>query len=192
MASTTDPELLTRINGGDVAALGRLYDRHASTLLPIALRIVRDESEAEDILHDAFVMVSERAAGYSPERGSVIAWMITMVKNLSIDRARRRDRRGAIARDVLVHEPSPAARDPERLAFEAFERDKLLRALANLPEIQRRTLEIAFFEGLSYAQIASRENLPLGTVKARAARALAGLRIELARLQVGPELLDAA
>jgi RNA polymerase sigma-70 factor, ECF subfamily len=171
-----DADLLRLIAEGDVRAMGELYDRYAPTLFPIAVRIVRDRGEAEDILHDAFVAVSERASQYAPERGSVIAWLVTLVRNLSIDRTRRRDRRGALAREVLPHEPPASVRDPERLTSEAGEREKIRRALSTLPEAQRLTLEVAFFEGLSYPEIAARENVPLGTIKSRAARALAALR----------------
>lgn len=176
-----DTELLKLIAGGDVRAVGELYDRYSPTLFPIALRIVRDRSEAEDVLHDAFVAVNERAAQYAPERGTVIAWLVTLVRNLSIDRTRRRERRGALAREVLPHEPPASVRDPERLTSDASEREKIRRALAVLPEAQRQTLEVAFFEGLSYPEIAARENVPLGTIKSRAARALAALREALVK-----------
>lgn len=185
----SDAELLRSIAEGDVRAVGDLYDRYASTLFPIALRILRERSEAEDILHDAFVAVSERASQYAPERGSVVAWLVTLVRNLSIDRTRRRERRGTLAREVLPHEPPASVRDPERLTSEAGEREKIRRALAALPEAQRQTLEVAFFEGLSYPEIAARENVPLGTIKSRAARALAALREALAKEGV---VLDAA
>jgi RNA polymerase sigma-70 factor (ECF subfamily) len=182
MAETrSDTELLSLIAGGDVRAVGELYDRYSSTLFPIALRIVRDRSEAEDLLHDAFVAVNERAGQYAADRGSVIAWLVTLVRNLSIDRTRRRDRRGTLARDVIAHEPPASARDPERLTSDASERHKIHRALASLPEAQRQTLEVAFFEGLSYPEIAARENVPLGTIKSRAARALTALREALAK-----------
>jgi RNA polymerase sigma-70 factor, ECF subfamily len=181
MSERSDAELLTQIAAGDVRAVGELYDRYASTLFPITLRIVRDRTEAEDILHDAFVAVNERAAQYAPDRGSVIAWLVTLVRNLSIDRTRRRERRGSLARDVIAHEPPASARDPERLTSEASEREKIRRALSTLPEAQRQTLEVAFFEGLSYPEIAARENVPLGTIKSRAARALAALREALAK-----------
>lgn len=171
-----DAELLRLIADGDVRAVGELYDRYASTLFPIAVRILRERTEAEDILHDAFVVVSERASQYAPERGSVVAWLVTLVRNLSIDRSRRRDRRSTLAREVLPHEPPPSVRDPERLTSDAAEHQKIRRALSRLPEAQRQTLEVAFFEGLSYPEIAARDNVPLGTIKSRAARALTALR----------------
>ena len=184
-----DAELLRSIAEGDVRAVGALYDRYSPTLFPIALRIVRDRSEAEDVLHDAFVAVNERAGQYAPERGTVIAWLVTLVRNLSIDRTRRRERRGVLAREVLPHEPPASVRDPERLTSEASEREKIRRALLALPEAQRQTLEVAFFEGLSYPEIAARENVPLGTIKSRAARALAALRDALMKEGV---VMDAA
>jgi RNA polymerase sigma-70 factor (ECF subfamily) len=176
----TDVELLGRIASGDVGAVAALYDRHASMLLGLALRIVRDRAEAEDVIHDAFVAVGDRAGQYVVERGAVGAWLVTLVRNLSIDRTRRRDRRGAIARDVLAHDPEAKAAatpaTPEAEVASARERERVRRALARLPDVQRTTLEIAFYEGLTYAEIADREGVPIGTIKSRAARALQALR----------------
>jgi RNA polymerase sigma-70 factor (ECF subfamily) len=178
-ATTTDVDLLRRIGEGDVGAVAALYDRYAPSMLAIAVRIVRDRTEAEDVVHDSFVLVGERARQYVADRGSVAAWLITLVRNLSVDRKRRQDRRGAIARDVLAREPTfaaPTDADPEVHALDADQRERIRLALAKLPDVQRTTLEIAFFEGLSYPEIAEREGVPLGTIKSRAARALAALR----------------
>ena len=176
----TDVELLQRIAGGDAPAVAELYDRHARMLLALSLRIVRERPEAEDVLHDAFVIVGERARQYVPERGAVGAWLGTLVRNLSIDRTRRRERRGAIARDVLAHDVEALATmapvDPESQAAGSADRDRVRLALSSLPDVQRVTLEIAFYEGLTYAEIADREGVPLGTIKSRAARALTALR----------------
>jgi len=177
--STTDADLLRRIGEGDVGAVAALYDRYAPSMLAIAIRIVRDRTEAEDVVHDSFVLVGERARQYVADRGSVAAWLITLVRNLSIDRRRRTERRGAIARDVFAHEPtveSSSDADPEASVLHADQRERIRLALARLPDVQRATLEVAFFEGLSYPEIAEREGVPLGTIKSRAARALAALR----------------
>ena len=164
---------------GDDTALAELYDRYAAMALGLALKIVRDPVEAEDVVHDAFVAVVERADQYRPERGTVVAGLGTAVRNLSRDRARRRVRRAQIADEELRHEPREPVADPESLSWLDRERQAVLAALAKLPAAQRRTLEIAFFEGLSYPEIAEREDVPLGTVKSRAARALAALRAAL-------------
>lgn len=190
--SRADVQLLGLIAGGDVSAVGELYDRHSPALFPIALRIVRDRSEAEDVLHDAFIAVYERASQYAADRGTVIAWLVTLVRNLSIDRMRRRERRGALTRELLPHEPPASVRDPERLTSDASEREKIRRALALLPEAQRLTLEVAFFEGLSYPEIAAREGVPLGTIKSRAARALSALRDALVKEGIALDHLGAS
>ncbi len=173
-----DQQLLARIAQGDVDALGTLYDRYVSTLFPVALRIMRARPEAEDVMHDAFVIVSERAAQYAPARGSVPSWLITLVRNLCIDRARRRERRAALIQKEALTQ-SDETRAPDVLVDDANERERVRKALATLPEAQRETLLVAFFEGLTYPEIAERDGVPLGTVKSRAARAMAALREEL-------------
>jgi RNA polymerase sigma-70 factor (ECF subfamily) len=174
-----DALVMARIRAGDDSALAVLYDRYATLTLGMALKIIRDQSEAEDVVHDAFVAVVERADQFRAERGSLVAWLVTMVRNLALDRARRRTRRAQILDEELRHEPPPPALDPEQSAWGAREREAVRGAMSKLSASQRETLEIAFFEGLSYPEIAARENVALGTVKSRAARALGALRAAL-------------
>jgi RNA polymerase sigma-70 factor (ECF subfamily) len=145
----------------------------------MALKIVRDQSEAEDVVHDAFIAVVERVDQFRAERGSLVAWLVTMVRNLALDRARRRTRRAEIVDAELRHEPPPPVLDPEQISWIERERAAVRAAMDKLSASQRETLEIAFFEGLSYPEIAARENVALGTVKSRAARALGALRAAL-------------
>ncbi|APR83513.1 RNA polymerase sigma-70 factor [Minicystis rosea] len=170
---------MARVLAGDDSGLSELYDRHAPFVFGVALKIVRGQEEAEDVVHDAFVAIVERADQFRPERGSVAAWLVTTVRNLALDRARRRIRRAQITDEELRHEPADPVLDPESLSWIEHRRAAVIEALALVPEAQRRTLEIAFFEGLSYPEIAEREGVPLGTVKSRAARALAALRAAL-------------
>ncbi len=183
---SSDVELLELLSAGDLDAAATLYDRYAPMLLALSMRILRERAEAEDVLHDAFVTMHARAAQYSADRGSVVAWLVTLVRNLSIDRTRRRDRRGTILRRAAAEGAGgggvtglsvPAlTRDPEALLSDATTHARVRRALAKLPEVQRQTLEVAFFEGLSYPEVSEREGVPLGTIKSRAARALGSLR----------------
>ncbi len=182
-----DARAMQLIREGDDAALAELYDRYATTALGMALKIVRDQSEAEDVVHDAFIAVVERADQFRPECGSLVSWLITMVRNLALDRSRRRVRRAQITEDELRHEPSPRGLDPEQISWAAREREAVRSAMTKLSASQRETLEIAFFEGLSYPEIAARENVALGTVKSRASRALAALRAALDGTFVGEE-----
>lgn len=181
-----DIHAMRRICEGDDAAVAELYDRYAAMALGLAIKIVRDAQEAEDVVHDAFVAIVERADQYRAERGTVAAWLVTTVRNLALDRTRRRTRRAQITDDELRHEPAEPVLDPESLSWIAREREAVRRALSTLSGAQRRTLEIAFFEGLSYPEIAEREDVPLGTVKSRAARALAALRAALEGVDLPP------
>jgi RNA polymerase sigma-70 factor (ECF subfamily) len=171
-----DARAMRRICDGDDAGLAELYDRYAPMALGLALRITRDQLEAEDVVHDAFVAVVERADQYRSERGTVVAWLVAAVRNLALDRMRRRTRRAQITEEELRYEPADIVRDPELITRVERERQAVRRALERLPRSQRETLEVAFFEDLSYPEIAERQNIPLGTVKSRAARALSALR----------------
>jgi RNA polymerase sigma-70 factor, ECF subfamily len=174
-----DASAMQRILEGDEAALEELYDRHAPLMLGVARKIVRADDDAEDVVHDAFVAVVERADQFRPDRGSFVAWLLTAVRNLALDRVRRRVRRAQITQDELRYEPGEPVPDPEALSWLEHRRAVVTAALARIPEPQRRTLEVAFFEGLTYPEIAERDGVPLGTVKSRAARALNALRAML-------------
>jgi len=147
--------------------------------LGLALKIVRDAEEAEDIVHDAFMAIVERAHQYHAERGTVAAWLLTTVRNLSLDRTRRKTRRAQIAETDLKPEleaRGDAIEDPEQTLSLERERHAVRDAMSILPKAQRDTLVVAFFEGLSYPEMAQRDGVPLGTIKSRAARAIHALR----------------
>lgn len=171
-----DIEALQRIISGEESGIAELYDRYASIALGLAVRIVGLRSEAEDIVHDAFLAVVERAEQYRPERGAVSAWILATTRNLAIDRVRGRSRQAQILDEEVRHEPIDAPLNPELDSGLAEETRAVREALKRLSAPQRRTLEEAFFQGLSYPEIATLHGLPLGTVKSRATRALAALR----------------
>lgn len=177
--SAIDAALLARIAAGDQAAFAQFYDRLSGLLVATARRILGDTAEAEDVTHDVFLSIWEKAAGFDPARGSPVAWSLTLVRNRAIDRLRSRTRRGellsaAATSDLGYHEP---AGDAAPLAADLAERSTVVRsALADLPAEQRRALELAFFSGLTHDQIARRLDSPLGTVKARIRRGLLALR----------------
>jgi RNA polymerase sigma-70 factor (ECF subfamily) len=179
MAVPTDADLVARIANADERAMGALYDRYAASLVAITLRIMRDRAEAEDVVHDVFITVRARASLYASDRGTVAAWLIVITRNLAIDRARRSSRRRALVR-AFVHGSSKDDARPDELHARAKTGDQVRRALATLPPDQQRTLREAFFEGRTYAEVAALERVPLGTVKSRAARAIACLRATLA------------
>lgn len=174
-----DVAALERLRAGDPSALADLYDRYSKTSLGLALKIVRDPEEAEDVVHDAFAAIVERAHQYRSDRGTVAAWLLTTVRNLSLDRARRKTRRAQITEAEIrpdLETLNPFVDDPERSLGLERERAAVRAALEVLPQAQRETLIIAFFEGLSYPEMAERDGVPLGTIKSRAARAMRALR----------------
>ncbi len=178
-----DVAALERLRAGDASAVADLYDRYRCAALGLAVKIVRDVEEAEDIVHDAFTTVVERAHQYQPERGSVAAWLLTTVRNLAVDRIRRRARRALIAESELFPETiahqDGASKNPEEDLTIARARVAVRSAMEALPSAQRHTLLVAFFEGLSYPEMAERDHVPLGTIKSRAARAIHALRAAL-------------
>lgn len=173
-----DRELLTRVAHGDVVALRALYDQHAPRAMAIAYRILRRVEEAEDIVQETFLEVWRRAAQFDPGRGGAVAWIVTIARSRAIDRLRAtatvdRTMEGAsTSPDLLtpVEFPSPTVEVERR-------RDQLrvADALSTLPVEQRKTIELAYFEGLSQSEIATRTSSPLGTVKMRVKLALAKL-----------------
>ena len=179
----SDVDLLATLAAGDSDALGVLYDRYVDVLFPVAFRIVGERVEAEDVLHDAFVSLCDRAGQYAPVRGSVIAWLVVLVRNLSIDRVRRRQRRGRIVRGELAHEPLEPAPDPEgHRATRAGGAATRARRAAGQPP---RLLQATFFEA-SPTRSSRDASAPAGTIKSRgrALGASARLRARASRLTI--------
>lgn len=182
---TVDADLLARVARGDQQAFAQLYDRFSGPLYATALRIVRDTAEAQDIVHDAFVTVWEKARAFDLNRGSAFSWVVTLVRNRAIDRVRMRRRRAELLADsspsdLGYHENAPGAGADASAAFSDDAR-AVRAAVATLPVEQQRALELAFFGGLTQEQIAEKLQEPLGTVKARIRRGLLKLRGSLAR-----------
>lgn len=180
-----DALLLDRIAGGDREAFGELYDRFSSPLYSAALQILRDATEAQDVVHDAFLTLWEKAATYERSRGSAFSWAVTLVRNRAIDRVRMRRRRtellaGSAPEDLgygAGHDDAGA----DVAAVQSDEARLVRAAVATLPPEQQRALELAFFGGLTQEEIARQLREPLGTVKARIRRGLLRLRELLSR-----------
>jgi RNA polymerase sigma-70 factor (ECF subfamily) len=176
-----DASLVLRIAGGDRDALGALYDRHAPLLLALGRRLLRG-ADPEDLVHDVFLEAWRAAGSYDARRAPVRAWLTVRLRSRARDRLRGaalspaaggRDRSDAGGEEAP---PGAAWRDdPGR----AVDQARAVRALASLPDEQRRVIELAYLDGLSCAEMAQRLDVPLGTVKSRAAAALARLRAGL-------------
>jgi RNA polymerase sigma-70 factor, ECF subfamily len=179
---TSDPReadrvLIARIEGRDPDALGTLYDRHSARLFGLAQRILGDTGEAEEVLQEVFLYVWKAAATFDPSRGPVLAWLLVATRSRSIDRLR--SRRPGRSGGVRSLDEVPEAASSEDIEADASSREweaQCRAAIAELPEDQRRALELAYFDGLTHQEIAERTATPLGTVKTRVRLGLMKLR----------------
>lgn len=182
----TDARLAVRIRSGESEALGELYDRYASNALATALRVVGGRDEAEDVVHDAFVAVWRKIDRFDAERGSLRGWLMTVVRNRAIDRVRARrttvDVDDADERSLLRTGPNPTWED----ALSRLNADVLRAALADLPAEQRQALELAYFEGYTYREVAELTGVPPGTANGRLRLALSKLRDSLSGTAAAP------
>lgn len=173
-----DEALFARIANGDEAAFASFYDRHETLLYSIAHRIVGTDTEAEDVLQEAAVLVWERAPTYNRSLGKPLSWAITIVRNKAIDRFRSGKRRSEVFSEI-TEEAMPEAgpgMEPDPRAFAGEDATFVRRALASLGRDQRQAIEMAFFGGLTQNEIAEQLGQPLGTIKARIRRGMIQMR----------------
>jgi len=166
-----DEDLVRRTAAGDADAFAALFDRHSPRVLGFLIELLRSRGEAEEVLQEVFLQAWRRAGRYDPDRGSVPGWLLLLARSRALDRIR--SRRSRVRREQAVDEDERSAgRGGEppvgtrRLEQEERTR-QVFSALGELPDEQRRAVELAFFEGLSHSQIARRLEAPLGTVKSR-------------------------
>jgi RNA polymerase sigma-70 factor (ECF subfamily) len=180
-----DARLMQRMAQGDKAAFAEIYDRFSRPLYATALRVVNDATEAQDIVHDVFITLWEKAANFETGRGTAFGWAVTLVRNRAIDRVRMRRRRSELLADSvpadLGYDEHPPGAGADETAAVGDQAQVVRAAVATLPSEQKRALELAFFSGLTQQQIAEQLREPLGTIKARIRRGLLKLRDSLPR-----------
>jgi RNA polymerase sigma-70 factor (ECF subfamily) len=171
-------QLLLRVAAQDAQALAEFYDLTAKPLFALAVRILGDASEAEEVIQDVFVQIWKNAPSFDPLLGPAFHWALSITRNRSIDRLRARQRRARmiehLENDAATNAPASAAAGQD--AFEAEDSAAVRATLNSLPADQRRVIEMAFFGGLTHQEIAESLKEPLGTVKARIRRGLLKLR----------------
>jgi RNA polymerase sigma-70 factor (ECF subfamily) len=177
-----DIALLGRVIARDGRAIGELYDRHSRLLYALILRILRNRSEAEEVLQEVFVQVWTRADTYQVELGAPVAWLVRIARNRAIDQIRSNSVRARTAEATPL---PPPVETPEARAVMSEQQRAVARALGMLPLEQRELIEHAYFQGLTQSELAERFHLPLGTVKTRVRTGMMTLRRELQQVMVG-------
>jgi RNA polymerase sigma-70 factor (ECF subfamily) len=166
-----DVDLMLGIQSGDADALSQLYDRYSGIMKALILRIIHNETEADDLLQEVFMEIWNQAKNFSAEKGKALGWMVTLTRRRAID-ALRKKQAYARAEERLQAEPE---RQPLAWVENATEKDieagdtrvLMAKVINSLPEAQQQVIELAFFQGMSQREIAFHTNVPLGTVKTR-------------------------
>ena len=176
LSAARDRQLVRRIEGGDEEAFRSLFATYAPSAMALAVRVVRQAQLAEEIVQEAFLTLWRSPGVFDERRGSVKAWLMTMVHHRAVDVVRREEAQRRRS-DEMVVGVREEAEDPTDAVLAAVaapaERDAVRTALRSLPPEQREVLELMYFDGLSQSQVAQRTGAPLGTVKSRA---LLGMR----------------
>ena len=167
----SDVDLMLGIQSGDADALSQLYDRYNGIMKALILRIIHNDTEADDLLQEVFMEMWNQAKNFSAEKGKPLGWMVTLTRRRAID-ALRKKQAYARAEERLQAEPEqqPLAwvQNTTEQDIEAGDTRVLMAKVINsLPEAQQQVIELAFFQGMSQREIASHTNIPLGTVKTR-------------------------
>jgi RNA polymerase sigma-70 factor, ECF subfamily len=178
--TAADHTALERMARGDHDALAELYDRHARLVYSLALRIVRDQGDAEDVVQEVFSQAWRQAERYRSSRGNVIAWLLNLTRSRAIDRLRGRRSRPEAAGDALALEIPDLAQPVDETLARSGQATQIRAAVETLSLLQRMAIELAFYEGLTHVEIAERLELPLGTVKTRIRQGLLKLKDQLA------------
>ncbi|MGR6330282.1 sigma-70 family RNA polymerase sigma factor [Sphingomonas sp. XXL09] len=168
-------EALVATGEQDRAAFVRVYRLTAAKLFGICLRICGDRTAAEDVLQDVYVSVWKRASGFEPGRASPITWLATIARNRAIDWRRANPVRDTTGVDDIASLPEPSPSACDQMLVEESDR-RLHLCLDQLQDSQRQAIRAAFFGGLTYAELADRGAVPLGTVKSWIRRGLGRLR----------------
>lgn len=173
-AERDDAHLLRHVAAGDTNALRALYDRYGPVLFGLSYKTLGDRQLAEDCVQEVFVTAWRSAGRYDPRRASVSTWLFAIARNKTVDALRRRSRRPA--EPLPERWPDDEAPDAAEIVAAEDQGERIASALAELPQHQLEAVSLAYFEGLTQAEIAERLGVPLGTVKGRLRLALERLR----------------
>lgn len=166
--------LLGRVAHGDEDAFDALYTQVAGRVYGLARRVVRDPAQAEEIAQEALVDVWRAAARYDPTRGSALSWVMTIVHRRAVDRVRSEE--AASDRESRAHREETAYDEVSELVTDRMQAERVRRCLGSLTDLQRDSVQLAYYRGLTYREVAELLHVPLGTIKTRLRDGLIRLR----------------
>jgi RNA polymerase sigma-70 factor (ECF subfamily) len=162
---------------GDGSAVAELYDRHSRAIFSLALRMLMDSAEAEDVVQDVFTQAWRQSSRYDATRAPVVGWLLVIARARALDRLRaRKSRISVTALDPATADPADPGLALDQQAISNEDAVRVRAALAALPDAQREAIELAYYKGLSQSDIAEQLSQPLGTVKTRMRAGLLKLR----------------
>ena len=168
LGGPTDVHLAEQLAAGDLGALELLYDRYGSLAYSISMRVLGDPGKAEDVVQDVFLKLWTRAESFDAGRGSLRTWLLTAVRNRSIDYLRGRAAHERFEKEIPEHVVATGpGSDPWREVSLSIEREAVREAVDSLPSEQKQAVELAYFGGYSHPEIAEMIRVPLSTVKGR-------------------------
>jgi len=163
--------LLQRVSANDQGAMAEFFDRYGGLVYSVALRVLKDPGQAEDLMQEIFFQVWKKPEAFVQGRGSLGAWLAVVTRNRAVDVLRRRKPDDNVDDFVLASKTNLASEVEQNRMME-----KVRQVLNGLPAEQQKSVEMAFFEGLTHAEIAAQTGDPLGTVKTRIRTALMSVR----------------
>jgi RNA polymerase sigma factor (sigma-70 family) len=179
-----EDEARRRLAAGDEAALGEVYDAYAPLVFGLALRVTRSREAAEDVTQEVFAFLWERPLTFDPAKGRLRTWLGTLAHRRAVEVVRREERRRALA--VASWAPEPAGSDVEDEVAAAEVNGRVRRAVAVLPGGLREAVELAYYGGHTYRQVAAQLGLAEGTAKSRIRLALRKIADTLAEEGITP------
>ncbi|WP_127497171.1 sigma-70 family RNA polymerase sigma factor [Paenibacillus glycanilyticus] len=172
-------EVLRGMCEGEVEAFDRFYARYAPLVMQVALRMLGERMEAEDVCHDVFLEVLRRGKDYNPGRGSIEAWLAVMTRSRCLDRLRRAKR--IAEKGKQLGQDAASSRSPEEIALRHLELEELSEALKKLPRNQRDAVAYSYYSPHTQKELSDAWNVPLGTVKSWVRYGLNNMRKHLER-----------
>ena len=171
----SDEKLLKLIAERDEAALSKLYDLKSGFVYSLALRMVKNKLDAEEITGEVFFRIWEKAGNFDIARGNVMAWLTTITRRLTIDKIRSKQFKSS-EREISIETTGAVNIGGSDDGYNFIINEQVNKALNNLDESHREVLRLSYYEGLSHSKIADHTSLPLGTVKTRIRDAVRQLR----------------